>query len=154
MKALVQLRGDVNMDEDVVDTLKMLNLHHVNHCTFIPETDTYRGMVTKVNDFVAFGQPSQETVERLIAQRGEPLEGSADIDDDWVSENTEYSDIEALADALLDEETTLRDEGLSPTIRLHPPRGGHDGVKHPTVEGGQLGRHETEALDSLLEAMR
>ena len=154
MNALVQLRGDVNMDEEVADTLEMLNIHHVNHCTFIPETDTYRGMVTKVNDFVAFGQPSQETVERLIAKRGEPLEGDADVDDDWVSENTEYSDVEALAEALLDEETTLRDEGLSPTIRLHPPRGGHDGVKHPTVEGGQLGRHETEAIDSLLEAMR
>ena len=154
MNALVQLRGDVNMDEDVVDTLEMLNLHHVNHCTLIPETDTYRGMVTKVNDFVAFGNPSQEIVERLVAKRGEPLEGSADVDDDWVSENTEYSDIEALAEALVDEETTLRDEGLSPTLRLHPPRGGHDGVKHPTVEGGQLGRHETEEIDSLLEAMR
>ena len=58
------------------------------------------------------------------------------------------------AAALVDEETTLREEGLSPTLRLHPPRGGHDGVKHPTVEGGQLGKHSTEEIDRLLEAMR
>lgn len=154
MQALVQLRGDVNMDGDVRDTLGMLNIHNVNHCALVPETDTYRGMVTKVNDFVAYGEPSVETVERLLARRAEPLEGDADVDDDWVSEHTEYEDVEALAQALVDEETTLREQGLSPTLRLHPPRGGHDGVKHPTKEGGELGKHDTEAIDALLEAMR
>ena len=154
MQALVQLRGDVNMSEDVEDTLAMLNVHHVNHCTFIPEEDTYRGMVTKVNDFVAFGEPSVETVEQLLTKRGEPLEGDADVDDDWIDANTDYADLTALAEALVDEETTLREEGLSPTIRLHPPRGGHDGVKHPTKEGGELGKHDTEQIDTLLEAMR
>ena len=154
MHALVQIRGDVNMDTDIHDTLKMLNIHHVNHCTLVPDTETYNGMVSKVNDFVAFGEPSQETVELLIENRGEPAEGDADIDDEWVADNTDYDDIEELAWALTSEETTLRDEGLSPTLRLHPPRGGHDGIKHPTKEGGELGRHDTEGIDQLLEAMR
>jgi large subunit ribosomal protein L30 len=154
MRALVQIRGDVNMDTDIHDTLKMLNIHHVNHCTLVPDTETYNGMVSKVNDFVAFGEPSQETVELLIEQRGEPAEGDADIDDEWVADNTDYDDVEELAWALVSEETTLKDEGLSPTLRLHPPRGGHDGIKHPTKEGGELGRHDTEGIDRLLEAMR
>jgi large subunit ribosomal protein L30 len=154
MRALVQLRGDVNMDTDIHDTLKMLNIHHVNHCTFVPDSDTYNGMVTKVNDFVAFGEPSQETVELLIETRAEPAEGDADIDDEWVADNTEYDDIAGLAWALISEETALADQGLSPTLRLHPPRGGHDGIKHPTKEGGELGRHDTEGIDALLEAMR
>jgi len=154
MQALVQLRGDVNMDTDIHDTLKMLNIHHVNHCTLVPDTDTYNGMVSKVNDFVAFGEPSQETLELLIETRAEPDEGDADIDDEWVAENTEYDDISGLAWALISEETTLAEQGLSPTLRLHPPRGGHDGIKHPTKEGGELGRHDTESIDSLLEAMR
>jgi len=154
MHALVQIRGDVNMDTDIHDTLKMLNVHHVNHCTFVPDTDTYSGMVTKVNDFVAFGEPSQKTVELLIETRAEPAEGDADVDDEWVAENTEFDDIEGLAWALVSEETTLQEQGLSPTLRLHPPRGGHDGIKHPTKEGGELGRHDTEDIDALLEAMR
>ena len=154
MHALVQLRGDVNMDTDIHDTLKMLNIHHVNHCTLVPDTETYNGMVAKVNDYVAFGEPSQDTVELLIETRAEPAEGDADIDDEWVAENTEYDDIEGLAWALVSEETTLQAQGLSPALRLHPPRGGHDGVKHPTVEGGELGRHDTEGIDTLLEAMR
>ncbi|MEF8884400.1 MAG: 50S ribosomal protein L30 [Haloarculaceae archaeon] len=170
MQALVQLRGEVNMNQDTRDTLSMLNVHNVNHATFVPETETYSGMVSKVNDYVAYGEPSVETVALLIERRGEPLEGEADVDgaataasperasgrvdDEWVSENTDYDDVESLAAALVDEETTLRDVGLAPTLRLHPPRGGHDGVKHPTKEGGELGKHSTEAIDDLLEAMR
>ena len=154
MQALVQLRGEVNMSQDVRDTLQMLNLHSVNHVTFVPETDTYRGMITKVNDYVAFGEPSADVVATLIERRGEADEGDADVDDAWVADNTEYDDIASLAEALVDEETTLREQGLSPVVRLHPPRGGHDGIKHPVVEGGQLGRHATDEIDSLLEAMR
>ncbi len=154
MRALVQLRGEVNQGTDVRDTLGMLNLHRVNHATLIPETDTYRGMVNKVNDWVAHGEPSAEMVETLVRRRGEPAEGDADIDDEWVADNTDYSDVASLAEALVAEETKLQDEGLSPTLRLHPPRGGHDGIKHPIKEGGVLGKQSTEEIDALLEAMR
>ena len=154
MQAIVQLRGDVNLEHGVEDTLDMLNVGRVNHATLVPETDSYRGMITKVNDVVAFGEPSVEAVARTIALRGEPLEGSADVDDEWIDDNTDYADLEALAEALVDEETTLREQGLSPTLRLHAPRGGHEGIKHPVIEGGELGKHTTEEIDSLLEAMR
>jgi len=154
MKALVQLRGEVNINQDTRDTLDMLNLGRVNHATLVPEEPAYEGMIAKVNDYVAHGEPSRETVELLVERRGEPADGEADITDEWVGEHTEYDDISDLAAALVDEETTLQDAGLSPTLRLHPPRGGHDGVKNPISTGGQIGVHETEHLDSLLEAMR
>ena len=154
MEALVQLRGEVNVNQDVVDTLEMLNLTRVNHATLVPEEPTYEGMIAKVNDVVAHGTPSEETVELLLERRGEAEESEADVDDEWVAENTDYEDVSSLAEALLDEETTLQDQGLSPTLRLHPPRGGHEGIKHPVKEGGDLGKHDTEAIDELLEAMR
>ena len=154
MRALVQLRGEVNQGQGVRDTLGMLNLHRVNHATLVPETETYTGMVNKVNDWVAHGEPSTETVEALVRRRGEPAEGDADIDDEWVAEHTDYDDVAALAEALVDEETKLQDEGLSPTLRLHPPRGGHEGIKHPVREGGVRGKQSTEEIDRLLEAMR
>ena len=154
MKALVQIRGEVNISGDVQDTLNMLNLHAVNQCTLVPETDTYRGMITKVNDYVAHGEPSADVIAMLLRRRGEPLEGSADVDDEWVAENTDYADVDALAAALVDEETTLREQGLAPVLRLHPPRGGHDGIKQPVAQGGELGKHSTEEIDTLLRAMR
>ena len=89
MHAVVQLRGDVNLQADVRDTLSMLNLHRVNHCTLVPETDSYRGMLTKVNDVVAYGKPSRETVATLLRRRAGPAEGDGQIDDDWVAERTD-----------------------------------------------------------------
>jgi large subunit ribosomal protein L30 len=154
MKAVVQLRGEVNQNQGVRDTLEMLNLGRVNHATFVPDTDAYRGMVSKVNDWVAHGEPGEDTVALLLQRRAQPAEAAADVDDEWVAGHTDYDDVEALAAALVDEETTLQEQGLSPTLRLHPPRGGHDGLKHPTVEGGQLGPHSDEDIDDLLEAMR
>ncbi|GAB3673663.1 50S ribosomal protein L30 [Halopiger thermotolerans] len=155
MKAVVQVRGEVNRQQDVQDTLEMLNIHSVNHCALVPETDTYTGMVDKVNDYVAHGEPSAEVLATVLAKRAEPLEGDqSDVDAEWLDENTEYGDFEALAEALLAEETTLREQGLSPTLRLHPPRGGHDGIKKPTAEGGQLGKHTTDEINDLLESMR
>ncbi|AFZ71552.1 50S ribosomal protein L30 [Natronobacterium gregoryi] len=155
MRAIVQVRGEVNRQEDVEDTLQMLNIHNVNHCALVPETDTYEGMIAKVNDYVAHGEPSVDVVATLLAKRAEPLEGDqSDADEEWLAENTEYDGFEELAEALVEEETTLRDEGLSPTLRLHPPRGGHDGIKKPTVEGGQLGKHTTDEINDLLESMR
>ena len=146
MKAVVQLRGEVNRSEAVDDTLAMLNVHSVNHATLVPDTDVYRGMLTKVHDFVAYGEPDQEVLETLLAKRAEPLEGrQSDVDEEWLAEHTDYETFADLAEALLAEETTLR---------LHPPRGGHDGVKKPTAEGGQLGKHTTEEINDLLESMR
>ncbi|WP_255191560.1 50S ribosomal protein L30 [Natronobeatus ordinarius] len=155
MKAIVQLRGEVNRSSDVDDTLSMLNIHKVNHATVVPDTDAYRGMITKVNDFVAYGEPSVEVLETVLAKRAEPLEGrQSDVDEEWLAEHTDYDDFAELAEALLDEETTLREQGLSPTLRLHPPRGGHEGIKHPAIEGGQLGKHTTEEINDLLTSMR
>jgi large subunit ribosomal protein L30 len=154
MQAVVQVRGEVDMSGAVEDTLSMLNLHRVNHCTLVPERDTYDGMVAKVNDYVAYGEPSQETLATVLRRRAEPAAGDDDVDDEWVAENTEYDDVKDLAAGLLAEETTLQAVGLAPTLRLHPPRGGHDGIKQPRGRGGQLGKHQTEEIDELLTAMR
>lgn len=154
MQAVVQLRGEVNLAGDVRTTLEHLHLGRVNHCTFVPETPTYRGMLTKVTDVAAIGEPSVEVVELVLSRRAEPVGGDQGIDDEWVAENTAYDDVAALAAALVDEETTLSDVGLEPVVRLHPPRGGHDGIKHHRSNGGQLGQHSTEEIDALLTQMR
>ena len=154
MKAIVQVRGEVHQQAAVRDTLSMLNIHRVNHATLVPETDAYEGMITKVAEYVAYGEPEQAVLETVLERRAEPEEGDGPVDEEWLADHTDYDDFEALAAALLAEETTLREQGLSPTLRLHPPRGGHGGIKHPTAEGGQLGKHTTDQINALLESMR
>ncbi|MFB6127452.1 MAG: 50S ribosomal protein L30 [Halolamina sp.] len=154
MQAVVQLRGEVNMTAGQRDTLSMLNLGRVNNATLVPEDETYRGMIAKVNDFVAFGEPTADALATVLSTRLEPVAGEDAVDEAYLAEHTAYDDFTALAEALLAEETTLQAQELSPTLRLHPPRGGHDGIKHPAKAGGQLGEHTTDGIDELLEAMR
>lgn len=154
MQAVVQLRGPVNTSQSVRDTLAMLNLGRINHCTFVPDGPSYRGMITKVMDQVAVGEPSPEVVATLLERRGEPVGGSQGIDDAWVREETDFDDLDDLAAALCYEDVTLSEVGLESVLRLHPPRGGHDGIKQHRADGGQLGKHSTEAIDALLYRMR
>jgi len=151
MEALVQLRGEVDMTGRIEDTLEMLNLGQVNHATVVPETDAYEGMITVVNDYVAHGEPSADVLGTVIERRGEATEADSVAD---ALSAAGYDDTTAAAEALLDEETTLGELGLEPTLRLHPPRGGHDGIKQPVADGGQLGPTDTDRMDALLEAMR
>ncbi len=154
MQAVVQLRGEVNLSEDVQETLELLHLGRVNHCTFVPETPSYRGMLTKVTDVAAIGEPSPAVVTTILSRRGDPAGDSDAVDDAWVGEHTDYDTVDALAEALVAEETTLADAGLEPVLRLHPPRGGHRGIKHHRTDGGQLGQHSTDEIDELLHQMR
>ncbi|MDY6765503.1 MAG: 50S ribosomal protein L30, partial [Halobacteria archaeon] len=101
---------------------------------------------------VAFGSPSPETLALLLENRGETESGET-VTDEYIRENTQYDSVEELSEAIINDETTLRDAGIKPRIRLHPPRKGHSGMKHPYKEGGVLGNHGEE-IDDLLRRMR
>ena len=69
--AIIQVRGIINTNFEIKDTLKMLNLKTQNNCVIIPLTPTYKGMMQKVKDFTTFGQITKETKEILIKTYGE-----------------------------------------------------------------------------------
>ena len=148
---IVRVRGDADTPSDVDDTLDMLNLGQVNAFTVVPEDDTYTGMVQKVNDYVAYGQPDAATVAVLLEKRGETVEGG-EVNDAFASDRG-YDGVAELAEAVVEGETTLREEGVDPTVRLHPPRKGHDGIKQSYKQGGVLGNHGDD-IDELLRRMR
>ena len=87
MYAVVQVRGVVNTRKEIKDTLKMLRLHHINHCVIAPDTPQMVGMIRKVKDFVAWGEITPETLETLMRTRGR-LEGNDPLTDDYVREHT------------------------------------------------------------------
>ena len=70
MYAIVQVRGVVNTRREIKDTLKMLRLHHINHCVLVPDTPEYLGMIRKVKDFVAYGEVDAVTIETILRTRG------------------------------------------------------------------------------------
>lgn len=153
MYAVVQVRGTVKTRREIKDTLKMLRLHHINHCVIIPDTPAYVGMIRKVKDFVAYGEVDAGTVEELLRTRGR-LTGDVHLTDEYIKENSQYAGITEFATALASGETRLSDvPGLKPVLRLHPPRKGYKTTKRTYQQGGSLGNHG-ENINDLLYKMR
>ncbi len=69
--ALVRVRGEVRLNVEIKDTLKFLGLKTVNNCVIIPDTPTYRGMVKKVNSYIAWGEIDEQTFAALKEKRDE-----------------------------------------------------------------------------------
>lgn len=135
MYAVVRVRGTVHATQRVRDTLRMLNLPAINNCTLIPETDSYRGMLQKVKDYVTWGEISEPLLERLLAAKTD-LEGD---------------DLQQAVTQLMNGDARLR-HTTSATIRLHPPLKGYEGIKRAYQFGGALG-YRGSNINQLLERM-
>ncbi len=128
MLAVVRIRGRVGVRKEVEDTLRMLRLKRINHCVVLPDTPSYRGMLMKVKDYVAFGKLDFETFLELLRRRGR-LVGERKLDEESVKE-TGFNTIEELAEAIYHGKVRMADvRNLKPVFRLHPPSKGHKSIK-------------------------
>ncbi|MDK2974219.1 MAG: large subunit ribosomal protein [Methanofollis sp.] len=153
MYAVVQVRGVVNTRTEIKDTLKMLRLHHINHCVMVPDTPAYMGMIRKVKDYIAYGEADEKVVATILSTRGR-LTGNLKLTDEYVREHSQFSGIEEFAGALCRGEATMQDiPGLKPVLRLHPPRKGFRTIKRTFQQGGALGNYGEE-INDLLYRMR
>ncbi len=153
MYAVVKIRGEVKTRQDIRDTLRMLHLDRVNHCVILPETPTYKGMIHKAKDYVAWGVITPEILEQMLENRGK-LEGGDDLTEEYLSKNTKFKTFKDLAQAICDGSSSLCDiPKLKPVFRMHPARKGLKGTKRTFQEGGDLGFHGEE-INVLLNKMR
>ncbi|HIP17685.1 MAG TPA: 50S ribosomal protein L30 [Methanothermococcus okinawensis] len=150
--AVVRVRGSVGVRGDIADTLKMLRLHRVNHCVIVPNTETYKGMLNKVKDYITYGEIDKDTLIKLILKRGR-LPGNKRLNEEKIKELTNLS-VEELSEKIISGEITLKNTPLKPVFRLHPPKKGYDkgGIKKPFSVGGALGYRGSE-INKLLDKM-
>ncbi len=154
--AIVRIRGPVNVNGGIQDTMKMLRLGRPNHCVIVPKDPNFIGMLKKVKDYVAYGEVDAGTAAELFKTRGR-LIGDKPVDDAFVNEATEgkYTSVEAFAQALAKGETKVKElgEAYKPLFRLSPPRGGHKGsIKRHATVGGVLG-YQGKDINTLLRRM-
>ncbi len=142
MYAVVRVRGTVGVREDIERTLKFLNLNKPHHCTVVPKTSSYEGMIFKVKDYVTWGEINEETLRLLVGKRGE-LERGGRVPPEKVDELVERI-----------KEFGLKKAGLKPVFRLSPPRRGYErnGIKKPFKLGGALG-YRGEKINDLIKRM-
>ena len=151
--AVIRLRGRVNVNRKIKDTLAMLRLHRRYHCVIVPDTPSYKGMLNVVKDYVTYGEVKAETLALLLRKRGK-LVGNKPLTDEYVKEKTGYNSIDEFAKAVVEGKASLKDlPDLKPVFRLHPPRGGLKSTKWSYGVGGDLG-YRGEAINQLLYKMR
>jgi len=63
--AVVRIRGEVKVSDEIEDTLKMVGLKKRNTVSILPKNDSIIGMIRKIEDFVAWGEASEEIVNKL-----------------------------------------------------------------------------------------
>lgn len=150
--AVIRVRGHVNLRGQIKDTLRYLRLHRTNHCVLLPASDSTDGMLQRAKDYVTWGEVDPTVAAMLLIRRAE-LPGGKPIDDAYVKANSKYASINSFAKALAAGEAKLADvKDLSPVIRLHPPKGGLEGIKRSYREGGALGYRGKE-INDLLQRM-
>ena len=56
----IRIRGSPGMRRKILDTLKMLRMHKVNHGVLVWGIPSYKGMLVKCKDYIAFGEIDEE----------------------------------------------------------------------------------------------
>jgi large subunit ribosomal protein L30 len=150
--AVVRIRGNINVRREIKDTLNMLRLNKVNHCSILPETKEYKGMLKKVKDYVTWGEVDKDSLNLLLATRGR-LIGDQTLNDKHVKSNSKFSSVSNFAKEIIEGKAKFTDlKDIKPVIRLHPPRKGYEGIKRPFSLGGALG-YRGEKINDLLRRM-
>jgi large subunit ribosomal protein L30 len=154
MMVIVRVRGEVHVNADIEDTMRLLHLIRINNCVVIDTRPEYAGMVAKIKDYVTWGEVSPETFEKLLQKRGKVAGGHA-LTDEYMKKNTKYATIKKFADDFMKFKAEMKDaKGVKPVFKLSPPVKGYDrgGIKHPYSLGGALG-YRKEAINALIEKM-
>ncbi len=67
--AVIRITGDVNLKQDIKETLKRLHIRKKYSCIVLENNKVNLGMIKKVKDFVAFGKISEDTLKKLKQKR-------------------------------------------------------------------------------------
>ena len=151
--AIIQIRGVINTNKDIKNTLKRLKLPKKNSCVIIDSNNSSLGMLVKLKDFVTWGELDKETIKALLEKRAK-LAGKKPLTEEYLKSKTKLT-IDEFSTRLFEGKSKIKDvPGLKPFFRLTPPSGGFEknGVKTPFSLGGALG-YRKEKINSLIRRM-
>jgi|SRR3989344_2199148 len=148
--AVIRIRGNIGLSQDKRDTLTLLKLYNKNYCTIVDNNSSYVGMLTKVKDYVTWGELNQETFCNLLKERGR-FAANKKFTEDSLKKQT----IIDFGKEFFENKKSLKDiPGLKQFFRLKPPVHGFErgGVKKPFSLGGVLG-YRKDKINNLLMRM-
>lgn len=122
MIAIIRIRGQVKLKNEIAETFYRLRLRKKLTCVVIDEKDVVRtGMLKKVSQYVAYGKIDDKLFKELVEKRGELKP-------------------EVKKEKVKPKKTK---DNIKPFFRLHPPIGGFKKTTKKDVgQNGILGNHE------------
>ncbi len=147
---IVRVRGSIHAKHGIVETLRFLHLTRPNHATVVAEEPSFKGMLTKVQGYVTWGEADPAIVGPLLEARGRTSDGRP-LSETTLREVTAVNDVPELA-RVVTERGLLRVEGVAPLVRLRAPKGGWGSTKKPYTLGGALG-YRGRAINELVQRM-
>lgn len=71
MIAVIRIKGQVGIKNEIKETLKRLNLKKKYNCIVLENpSEVQRGMIKKIRDFVAYGEINEDNYKKLKETRG------------------------------------------------------------------------------------
>jgi large subunit ribosomal protein L30 len=136
---VVNMRGTVNTPHDVKKTLENLNIETRFRATILPDEPTYRGMLQKAKDHVAWCESNPEIIKKILEKRGR-LEGWKPLQLENVK-GLGFENLDKLAADLTESKVSIQKlKGVKPSFALSPPRGGfRRSTRRNYGQGGVLG---------------
>jgi len=137
--AIVRVRGLTGIKAPIDDTLNKLRLYRKNYCVVVPKNRVYMGMISKVKDYVTWGEIDEKTYKTLLDERKEDYK-----------ERTSDSKGKINYGKFLD----INGKKIKKFFRLNSPRKGYGrkGIKYAFNIGGALG-HRGEKINDLIMRM-
>ncbi len=108
---IIRISGMVKVNEDIENALYRLKLRRKYSCVIVKPTKDILGFIKKVKYYIAYGEIDEKTLVELLKARGLKIGGK------------KIEGAEKIAESLIAGKT-LKDLGLKPFFRLHPPRKG------------------------------
>jgi len=143
--AIIRLRGRVNVNKKIEDTMQMLKLKSPYNCVIVQETPQYKGMIQKIKDYVTFGTITKETFEKMLFKWGR-TEGDKKVTPEYLKEKN------TTPEELFTGKKKFKEVGIKQPFRLHPPTKGLKSIKKPFSMKGDLG-NRGDKINELLERM-
>ncbi len=70
--AIIRIVGQIGLSDDINETFQRLKLKKKYTCIVIEKmTDVQEGMIKKIKNFIAYGEITKETYDKLVEKRGQ-----------------------------------------------------------------------------------
>lgn len=63
--AVILIRSGIRANQEVLDTLRSLNLKRKNSCVILDKKPETQGMIKKIKDLITWGEISEESLKEL-----------------------------------------------------------------------------------------